>query len=131
MIEDDTNLMNKYRINFYSLTCKYSEPAAKKDFVNLAKRLYPEQGQAITQFDSEYKIDLSGDAKTQQTLSWIGKGNFFLESTQQLPKITTDPKTMGYLRFPFKECYEAISQHYKSKPKKVGELYMVLTPNAE
>ena len=42
MIEDDTNMMNKYRINFYSLTCNHSPKSAKRDFLNLAKKLYPE-----------------------------------------------------------------------------------------
>lgn len=45
--------------------------------------------------------------------------------------MTTDPKKLGYLRFPFKECYDAIVSSYRKKPKKVGEFYMVLTPNPE
>lgn len=131
VIEEDTNMMNKYRINFFSLTCNHSPKSAKRDFVNFARKLYPENAQEVEQFEKEYILDLPTEDKVQQTLSWMGKQNFFFESTQQLPKITMDPKKLGYLRLPFKECYEAIISSYKKKPKKVGELYMVIIPNAD
>ena len=120
MIEDDTNLMNKYRINFYSLTCKHHAEAAKVDFIKFAKKIYPEQKQAIQDFEGDYKVNLPPEESVQQSLNWLAKNDFFLESTQALPKITADPKKLGYLRFPFKEISDAIMMNYKKKPKKVG-----------
>jgi len=38
----ETNLMNKYRLNFHCLTTGTSKVAAKKDFVTFAKKFYPD-----------------------------------------------------------------------------------------
>jgi desulfoferrodoxin (superoxide reductase-like protein) len=38
--EEDTNLMNKYRINFHSLTSGNSKSKAKSDFINFSKKFY-------------------------------------------------------------------------------------------
>lgn len=43
MVEDDTNLMNKYRINFHSLTCKHYVISAKKDFTQYSSKLHSDQ----------------------------------------------------------------------------------------
>ena len=48
MVEDDTNLMNKYRITFYSMIQNNSSKSAKKDYVDFAKRFSPDSAQAIT-----------------------------------------------------------------------------------
>lgn len=60
MIEDDTNLMNKYRIIFHSLTQGNSKVQAKTDFVNFAKKFYPQSLNEIDEFDKRYQIDLTG-----------------------------------------------------------------------
>lgn len=42
MVEEDTSLMNKYRINFHSLTTGKSKIKARADYVNFIKKVYPE-----------------------------------------------------------------------------------------
>lgn len=102
MFEDDTNLMNKYRINFHSLTNSKSKTKAKADFVNFAKKFYPEMITEINEFEQNYKLNLPSGESHRQAIFWLGRDGFFWESTQTLPKITTDPKKLAYLRFPFK-----------------------------
>jgi hypothetical protein len=48
-------------------------------------------------------------------MQWVMKPGFFWESIQTLPKMTTNPKKLAYLRFPFKETYKAIQQLYRSE----------------
>lgn len=50
MIEEDTNLMNKYRIVFHSLTSGNSRSKAKADFINFAKKFYPDSLEEINDF---------------------------------------------------------------------------------
>ena len=52
--------------------------------------------------------------------------NFYFDSVESLPKITTDPKKLAYLRLPFKDIYEAILKKFKSQPKNYHEVYLVL-----
>jgi len=42
MTEDDTALMNKYRLNYFCLTNQGNKQSAKKDFEELALKLYPQ-----------------------------------------------------------------------------------------
>lgn len=41
MIEDDTNLLNKYRLNYHCLTSNNSITKAKDDYVKFVTQLYP------------------------------------------------------------------------------------------
>lgn len=41
MIEDDTNLLNKYRLNYHCLTSKKSLKRARDDYVKFVTQLYP------------------------------------------------------------------------------------------
>ena len=43
MIEDDTNILNKYRLNYHCLTNNNSQHKAKDDYVKLVKQLYNEE----------------------------------------------------------------------------------------
>lgn len=43
MIEDDTNLLNKYRLNYHCLTTNNSQQKAKDDYVKMVKQLYSEE----------------------------------------------------------------------------------------
>lgn len=47
-IEDDANLMNKYRVNFHSLTSCKTKEKAKSEFISFAKKTYPEKTAEIT-----------------------------------------------------------------------------------
>ena len=50
MTEDDTGLMNKYRLNYYCLTKQKNKGSAKKQFAQLAMKLYPEQKSMLSDF---------------------------------------------------------------------------------
>lgn len=41
MTDDDTNLMNKYRLNYYCLTNQSNKSKAKEDLISLATKFYP------------------------------------------------------------------------------------------
>lgn len=66
MIEEDTNLMNKYRIVFHSLTSGNSKSKAKADYLNFVKKFYPDSLEEINQFDKMYKVNLSGKEALSQ-----------------------------------------------------------------
>jgi hypothetical protein len=42
MIEDDTNLINTYRLNYTCFIKSFNREQAKKEFVHLALQIYPE-----------------------------------------------------------------------------------------
>lgn len=109
-IEDDMNLMNKYRINFHSLTSSKAKAKAKADFVDFAKKMFPQKMEEIQEFENNYKLNLSATESAKQTLYWLGRPGFFWESMQVLPKISTDPKKLAYLRFPIRESYLGIQR---------------------
>ena len=44
MIDQDTRLLNKYRLNYHCNTIYGDRAAAKEDFIKLARKLYPNQG---------------------------------------------------------------------------------------
>lgn len=127
MIEEDTNLMNKYRIVFHSLTNGTSKFKAKADYLKLVRKFYPDCEGEIDEFEKMYKVNLSGREALNQTAEWLIKPGFFWQSTQTLPKITTDPKKLAYLRFLFKESYEAIFNLHKLDPTPVAETFMVIS----
>lgn len=78
MVEDDTNLMNRYRINFYSLTCRSSAQAAKKDFSNFIRKLYEKNADRLPEFESNYKLGLSSEERMEQALTWMSREPFFI-----------------------------------------------------
>ena len=46
-----------------------------------------------------------------------------------LPKLTTDPKILGYLRLPFYHLHKAIQANYKQLEKRPETLYFVIELN--
>lgn len=56
MTENDTNLLNKYRLNFHCLTSKGSKEKAKQQFLTFADQIYPEQQRDIEAFKNNYKV---------------------------------------------------------------------------
>ncbi len=51
MIEQDTKILNRYRLNYHCNTNFKDRATAKKDFVRLARHLKPEQNALIDQFE--------------------------------------------------------------------------------
>ena len=43
------------------------------------------------------------------------KRGFLWDSINTFPKITTNPKQLAYLRFVFRDLYEAIKKSYKTQ----------------
>jgi hypothetical protein len=48
-----------------------------------------------------------------------------------LPKVTTDPRKIAYLRLPVKDIYESILAGYKEKKKRPENLYIVVELNED
>lgn len=51
MIEQDTKILNKFRLNYHCNTHSQLSNAAKKDFLDLARALLPQKNGEIEQFD--------------------------------------------------------------------------------
>lgn len=49
--------MNKYRINFHSLTNCKAKLNAKADFINFAKKIFPSKMTEIEEFSQNYKLN--------------------------------------------------------------------------
>ena len=113
MTEDDAAIMNKYRLNYFCLTNQKNKTMAKKDFEALAKRLFPQQAQLIHEFSTNYNLSLDIVARRKQTLDWVFKDSFYWDLIHNLPKVTTDPRKLAYLRLPVKDVYETILTGYR------------------
>ena len=68
MIDEDTNLMNKYRLNYFCLTNQINKTQAKEEFCNLAEKFYPEKKKEIMEFKEKYNMSLSGEERIMQTV---------------------------------------------------------------
>lgn len=59
---------------------------------------------------------------------WMLKNNFYWELASVLPKTTTDPKRLAYVRLALKDIFEAIRHQYKRVNR---ELYIVAEVSEE
>jgi hypothetical protein len=123
-IDQDTKTLNKYRLNYHCNTIFNDRQAAKHDFVQLAKKLYPDQGAAIAQFEKEYDLSLKGEELRKMVISWVFKNNFYWDLVSQLTRNSTDPKRISYLRLALKDVYEAVVAEYR-KDKLLDDFYIV------
>lgn len=53
------------------------------------------------------------------------KDSFFWQIIEFLPKVTTDPKRLAYLRLPFRDLYRAIRNKYTKLEKRPKKLFVV------
>jgi hypothetical protein len=60
-------------------------------------------------------------------LRWAFEDSFFWKLVEGLPKATTDPKKLGYLRLPFCDLFQAVFE--KKVKKNPEELYIVAQLN--
>ena len=126
MTEDDTPIMNKYRLNYFCLTNLNNKTAAKRNFEELAKQFYPQQSEAINDFAAKYELGLSQEARRKQTLDWVFRDCFYWDLVESMPKVTTDPRKLAYLRLPVKDIYETVLTSYQGNTKKPKRLYIVV-----
>ena len=108
MIDQDAKMLNKYRLSYHCNTTFNDRAQAKKDFVTLARKLYPQQNEAIDEFESKYDLELKGKERNEMVLNWAFKNNFYWEMVTILSRNTTDPKKLAYLRLGIKDMFEAI-----------------------
>lgn len=67
------------------------------------------------------------EKKDKKILGWLMKENSFVwKMIEEIPKKTADPMILAYLRFIFKNGFEAISRSYKTLLKKKIDIYLVL-----
>ena len=125
MIDQDTKILNKYRLNYHCNTHSQLSTSAKKDFLELARALLPQKQAEITQFDSEYEQGLAGEKRREVVLEWAFRDSFYWDLLYGLTRNTTDPKRLAYLRLPVKDLYECISEEYRAK--KLYEPFYILT----
>jgi hypothetical protein len=79
MIEEDRKVLNKYRLNYYSITTKHQKDKSKLDFINIAKALCPEEAANIERFDAAYNIALGDEQTYSQALQWAFESNFYFK----------------------------------------------------
>lgn len=79
MIEEDRKVLNKYRLNYYSITTKHQKDKSKLDFINIAKTLCPEEAANIERFDATYNIGLGDEQTYSQALQWAFESNFYFK----------------------------------------------------
>lgn len=131
MTEDDAALMNKYRLNYFCITNQNNKRKAKKDFEELARKLYPEQANLIDEFADKYTCGLDNEERYRQTTEWAFKDSFYWSLVENLPKVTTDPRKLAYLRLPVKDIFDTILNGYRSKKKRPDNLYVVVELNED
>lgn len=68
-------------------------------------------------------MSFHGKDAHKQTLNWAFDDSFYWNTVEKLPKATTDPKKLAYLRLPFSDLYQAIFE--KKEEKYPEELYLV------
>ena len=70
-------------------------------------------------------MKLSGQTAYNQSLQWAFDDNFYFKLAENLPKATTDPKKLAYLRLPFSDLWQAIYHKHKDIQKAPDSLYIV------
>jgi hypothetical protein len=56
---------------------------------------------------------------------WIFRNSFYWELVDRLPKVSSDPKRLAYLRIQFKDIYEAILEAYNEMKINPNTIYIV------
>ena len=74
----------------------------------------PEEQKNIKQFEATFKTNLSEAEANAQALKWAFRDAFFWKMIELLPKLTTDPKKLAYLRLPFRDLYKAVTRSFKN-----------------
>jgi hypothetical protein len=61
LVDSDTKLLNKYRLNYQCNINFNGRAQAKEDFIALAKHLFPNDLTEIEKFASDYNLELTGE----------------------------------------------------------------------
>lgn len=68
LVDSDTKLLNKYRLNYQCNTNYNGRTQAKEDFLTLARHLFPAQQVEIEKFQKEYNLELEGEERRKMVL---------------------------------------------------------------
>ena len=124
---EDINTLNKYRLNYHCFSLKMNREQAKKDYIDFARSVYPNQAKGIELFEREYNVNLPSAKRVEQTLKWMVKDNFYWHSIKELPRSSYVPEELAYLRLLFQDIEEAIYKGYKKqKQSRITKATMVL-----
>ena len=74
-------------------------------------------------------MKLTGEAAYNQAIEWAFSESFYFKLVENLPKATTDPKKLAYLRLPFSDLWLAIYNKHKELQKGPNELFIVTQLN--
>lgn len=58
MTQEDTNILNKYRLNYACLCQNHSQEKAKSDFVKIGGKMFPEDMDNVKDFEKNYRVNL-------------------------------------------------------------------------
>jgi hypothetical protein len=118
-------MLNKYRLNYHCNTRFRGREKAKSDFIELARKIYPQQEDSIGEFQKNYDLSLEGEARQKMVLEWLIKDNFYWQLVHTLTRTTSDPKRLAYIRLGLKDIYETIFTLFK-KQLYFKEMYVVV-----
>lgn len=126
LADEDTKLLNKYRLNFHCATKFGCRRQAKRDFLVLARHLFPGSGAEISRFEEEYDLSVEGEARARMALGWAFREGFFWKMVDQVARNTTDPKRMAYVRLALRDLHEAVTLEWRRTPYSKKEVYIVV-----
>jgi hypothetical protein len=130
LVDEDTRLLNKYRLNYQCNTHYMSRNQAKQDFLALAHHLFPQEAQQIDQFAKDYKLELEGEEKDGLVLEWAFKSGFYWQLASEITRNTTDPKRLAYIRLALKDLFESIKAEFARK-KHYEDIHIVIDVTEE
>lgn len=114
LIDQDTKLLNRYRLNYHCNTRYSGRNKAKEDFVALARKLCPGESEGIARFEKTYDLSLEGEERRRMVKEWLFQNSFYWELACSISRSTSDPKRLAYVRLPLKDIYETIFEEFKS-----------------
>ncbi len=71
-------------------------------------------------------MGLTQEARKKQTLDWVFRDCFYWNLVENMPKVTTDPRKLAYLRLPVKDIYETVLSSYQVNTKRPKALFIVV-----
>jgi hypothetical protein len=71
-------------------------------------------------------LGLTQEARRKQTLDWVFRDSFYWDLVETMPKVTTDPRKLAYLRLPVKDIYETVLTNYHGNTKRPKALFIVV-----
>lgn len=127
MLPANTKRMNRQHLLFDSISKGLSRVKGKEDFVALAKKLCPKDVLAIEDFERSYQLKLPAADAHRQIIDWAMRDWFCWKLIEAIPKSTTDPRRLAYIRLPFGDLFVAIEQSYRQMVSLPQTLWIVVS----